>query len=92
MILYFLNLLDHVSTLIALECGAVELNPLLNTIIDFYPPLLHFVKIFLAFFLCLWLEHNAMFNPPARERLAIITAIYSFVVINNIAVICLMMI
>lgn len=90
MILYFLNLLDLGTTLYALEQGAVEMNPIINKILDFWPPLFPMVKIYLAFFLCLWLKRNAMFNQAAMKRLVMITAIYGLTVMNNIVVIFLM--
>ena len=57
MVLYFLNLIDALSTLLALSLGAVELNPIMALSLSIHPAL--FVIIKLAILpLCLWLRKS----------------------------------
>ena len=47
---YALNLLDRAFTLHALECGAVEANPLIQSV-----PFMIFYKVIIIGILCWWL-------------------------------------
>ena len=87
MIIYLINILDLVSTLIALSHGAVELNPFLRVLMDIHPAVFPLVKIFPAYFLCMWLERNAKKSKGAKTRYIAIIFIYALVVANNLAVI-----
>lgn len=84
MILYILNIVDLISTLVALSCGLVEINPIMNLIIRIHPALFLFVKIVPAYFLCWWLRENAKKNKSARNRYIIINCIFAMVVVWNI--------
>lgn len=84
MALYLLNLLDLVSTLLALSWGAVEMNPIVAFLMGIHPALFPLVKIVPAYFLCRWLARNAKESSAARGRYIGIVIIYAAVVANNL--------
>lgn len=66
---YLLNLLDLAFTLHALECGAVEANPLMRCV-----PVMIFYKIIVIGALCAWLHKQG-----AKTALCICSIIYAAV-------------
>lgn len=69
MIAYALNLIDLIFTLHALECGAVEANPLMRCV-----PIMIFYKVVIVGILCAWLN-----KQKAKYALCICAAVYAAV-------------
>ena len=74
---YLLNLLDLAFTLHALECGAVEANPLMRSI-----PVMIAYKVIVIGALCWWLSRRP--EKLARYGMAGITAIYAAINIYHL--------
>lgn len=72
MIAYTLNLLDLFCTLWALRHGAVELNPLMQSI-----PLMVGYKVIIVWALLRWLSHQR--EQAARYALCVATVVYGAV-------------
>lgn len=72
MIAYALNLLDLFCTLWALRHGAVELNPLMQSI-----PLMVGYKVIIVWALLRWLSHQR--EQAARYALCVATVVYGAV-------------
>ena len=56
MILYILNLLDLLTTAVALDLGGIELNPVADFLIGVHPMLFVFAKVVVVGLLVLFLE------------------------------------
>lgn len=69
---YLLNLLDLLLTLHALRHGAVELNPLLQSV-----PVMIFCKVFVVGALCWWLSKSE--EKIARVGLKICTVWFAVI-------------
>jgi len=67
---YTLNLLDLFFTLHALECGAVEANPLMRSI-----PVMIAYKVVIVGAACWWLSNRP--ERIARNGLTVLAAIYA---------------
>ena len=74
MTLPILNLLDIITTLYALNLGAVEINPLLAPVVS-NPILFTAVKLSILP-LCWWLRD--------KQSYPLVTAVYGVVVFNNL--------
>lgn len=79
MIPYLLNLIDIITTLYALNRGAVEANPIMAAVIGVHPLLFVFVKAVLAFPLCLWISRRASTETYIAACIFLVA-----VVVNNI--------
>ena len=77
MIAYTLNLLDLFCTLWALRHGAVELNPLMQSI-----PLMVGYKVIIVWALLRWLSHQR--EQAARYALYVAAAVYGAVDLYHI--------
>lgn len=85
MILYILNLLDLLTTAIALDMGGVEMNPLANWLIGVHPMLFVFCKIVVVgalILLLVWKEN--------WKALWFLFMLHVAVVANNIYIIFLL--
>ena len=76
-----LTLLDLLTTLYALSLGAVEINPLIRSIIDISPRLFVLVKLSILP-LCWWLRD--------KQSYPWVCGAYGVVVLNNFLIISLL--
>lgn len=74
---YLLNLLDLALTLLALQLGCTELNPLMRSV-----PVMVAYKVIGVWVLCWWLSHRR--ERIARWALSICTLVYVLTNINHI--------
>lgn len=87
---YTLNLIDLIFTLHALECGAVEANPLMRLLMEIHPLALPFVKVVVAGALFWWLHRRAKTSAFARRCQRVITAVYAAFCVWNLIIIILL--
>ena len=80
MILYVFNLADMVTTLIALFFGLQEANPIARFLIGIHPVLFVAVKTVPMYYLCRWLEKQAV-----KSRVTAV--LYWFTVFAHVAVV-----
>jgi hypothetical protein len=77
---YLLNLIDIITTLYALDRGAVELNPIMAAVIGVHPLLFVFVKAVLVIPIFIRLE------KASRFVYYVVTVLFAIVVMNNLIV------
>lgn len=79
---YILNLFDLFTTLIVLSLGGVELNPFLQDV-----EVMVVSKVLIGWVVIRWLVYQVESSPLAKRGLAIGTAWFGTLVVNNILVI-----
>ena len=79
---YILNLFDLFTTLIVLRLGGVELNPFLQDV-----EVMVVSKVLIGWAVIRWLAYQAESSPLAKRGLAIGTAWFGALVVNNLLVI-----
>jgi hypothetical protein len=84
MVAYILNIVDMLFTMYVISDGGIELNPIVNTILEYDGVLFAFLKIVVAGVLLLWLERKAKLYKVARQGLFAITIFYAILVLWHI--------
>lgn len=85
MVLYLLNLLDLLTTAMALDLGGVELNPVANFLIGVHPMLYVFCKVVVVGLLILFLEWM-----DSRKAIRFLSWLHAAVVVWNVYIIYLL--
>lgn len=84
MVAYLLNIVDMLFTMYVISDGGIELNPMVNTILEYDGALFVFLKIVVAGVLFWWLERKAKLHKVAQQGLRAITIFYAILVLWHI--------